>query len=144
MLWIPRNCFDWYTGHPSVETLRKLYIPRSPLQTCLASQENIQPLSITKLAVELFLQQWIEESRRESDSGNGIIGEISANRAMRLASEEIARPYHKHVLAKLQIMSNKVRSDISNTSPAPLDWLRQAMEEVKGRESYNFKHLNSI
>lgn len=41
MLWVPPDCINWYGGHIVLEKLIHLYIPRSPIQTRLASQANV-------------------------------------------------------------------------------------------------------
>ncbi|KAH6981426.1 hypothetical protein EDB80DRAFT_825477 [Ilyonectria destructans] len=68
MLWIPLAKMDWKRGHLALETLVNLYIPRSPLHPRLASQVNVQTLTVSKITVDVFFQQWLKEARAAFES----------------------------------------------------------------------------
>lgn len=134
MLWIPRDSFDWLGGYINIATLKELYIPRSPVQSRLASQRTVISLGTTRLTVELLLQQWLEESRIQFEAGKCAAGAELASKAWRLATEEIARSYHKHMLAKIQSCWDRLPD--RNMARAPLDRLVCATEDIKTDKSY--------
>lgn len=57
MLWIPPAKMDWQRGYLALNVLVDLYIPRSPLYPRLASQVNVQTLTVSKITVDVFFQQ---------------------------------------------------------------------------------------
>lgn len=81
MLWITRDSFDWLGGHVTI--LKDLYIPRSPVQSRLASQRNVLSFGVTRLTIEPLLQQWLEESRIQLDAGNSQQSMATGNRRNR-------------------------------------------------------------
>ncbi|KAJ9419115.1 hypothetical protein QL093DRAFT_2354322 [Fusarium oxysporum] len=54
---------DWQRGHLALDVLVGLYIPRTPLHPRLASQVNVQTLTVSKITVDMFFQQWLKEAR---------------------------------------------------------------------------------
>ncbi|KAK2684482.1 hypothetical protein QWA68_016510 [Fusarium oxysporum] len=102
MLWIPSAKMDWQRGHLALDVLVGLYIPRNPLHPRLASQVNVQTLTVSKITVDMFFQQWLKEARVAFESNQNQEAEELVERAFSLAIEEIARAYHQHILLKLQ------------------------------------------
>ncbi|KAJ3469891.1 hypothetical protein MRS44_003956 [Fusarium solani] len=110
LLWIPHGHIDWQRGLISLEVLVNLYMSRSPLQTRLAHQPNVQALTITQVTVELLFQQVVRDAREAYDQGHNEKAEKLAGRAIVLAVEETARAYHQHFLAKIESYWDRVES----------------------------------
>ncbi|KAH6957668.1 hypothetical protein BKA56DRAFT_648243 [Ilyonectria sp. MPI-CAGE-AT-0026] len=106
MLWVPPDCINWYGGHIVLEKLIHLYIPRSPIQTRLASQANR-----------------LREAKGAFESGHLSEAEEIAG------CNKVARMYHKHMLSKLQIYWERMRSRIGHSTLHPLDRLQQLLRE---------------
>ncbi|KAL9563949.1 hypothetical protein ACKAV7_011984 [Fusarium commune] len=91
MLWIPSAKMDWQRGHLALDVLVSLYIPRNPLHPRLASQVNVQTLTVSKITVDMFFQQWLKEARVAFESNQHQEAEELVERAFSLAVEEIAK-----------------------------------------------------
>lgn len=112
-----------------------LYIQRSPLQSSLASQSNIQALTTTQLTVEFYLQEWIQDARQAFEDGREDEGGKLADRIIRLSSEEIARAYNQHLLAKMQSYWERVRNHLGRSELPALSQLKQAKEDSDAERS---------
>ncbi|KAH6959559.1 hypothetical protein BKA56DRAFT_561910 [Ilyonectria sp. MPI-CAGE-AT-0026] len=129
MLWIPPAKMDWQRGHLALDVLVDLYIPRSPLHPRLASQVNVQTLTVSKITVDIFFQQWLKEARAAFDSDQNQKAEELVERAFSLATEEIARAYHQHILLKLQSYWERDRLRIGQDKLPSLLRLQEGVEE---------------
>ncbi|KAK7414022.1 hypothetical protein QQZ08_012556, partial [Neonectria magnoliae] len=129
MLWIPQAHMNWQQGHLALETLINLYIPRNPLQARLAHQSNVQALTTSQVTVEFLLQKWLQRARLAFDEGRDREAEQLADRAMKLATEEIARAYHEHFLAKVESYWDGVRGRLGRSKTPSLCRLRRAQDE---------------
>ncbi|KAJ3453236.1 hypothetical protein MRS44_018891 [Fusarium solani] len=129
MLWIPSAKMDWQRGHLALDVLVGLYIPRNPLHPRLASQVNVQTLTVSKITVDMFFQQWLKEARVAFESDQNQEAEELVERAFSLAVEEIARAYHQHILLKLQSYWERDRLRIGQDKVPPLIRLQEGMEE---------------
>jgi hypothetical protein len=96
MLWIPSTKMDWQHGHLALDVPLDLYIPRSPLHPRIVSQANVQTLTVSKISVDVFFQQWLKEARVAFEGDRNQEAEELVERAFSLATEEIARAYHQH------------------------------------------------
>ncbi|KID82471.1 hypothetical protein MGU_10220 [Metarhizium guizhouense ARSEF 977] len=135
MLWIPRDLIDWRRGHVALATLIDLYIPRSPLQSWLTSQNNIQGLSTTQLTVEYIVQEWAGEAFQEHRDQKG---HELADRIAGLCAEETAREYNLHLLDKVQSYWDRARAKAGRKGrklPASLPGLQRAWEDVAADRS---------
>ncbi|WKT53995.1 hypothetical protein QSH57_004579 [Fusarium oxysporum f. sp. vasinfectum] len=81
MLWIPSAKMDWQRGHLALDVLVGLYIPRNPLHPRLASQINVQTLTVSKITVDMFFQQWLKEARVAFESNQNQEAEELVERA---------------------------------------------------------------
>ncbi|KAG7001606.1 hypothetical protein FocnCong_v011316 [Fusarium oxysporum f. sp. conglutinans] len=135
MLWIPSETMDWYNGHISLHRLVNLYVPRSPLQSYLASQSNIQSLTTSKVTVEILLLQRLEKIRQLFDGGHRSEGKSLAYDAAKFATQEIARAYNLHLLHKLESIWDRLRAKKGRSHLPPLDILKENMEEVAAQAS---------
>ncbi|KAI3573948.1 hypothetical protein IWW34DRAFT_671861 [Fusarium oxysporum f. sp. albedinis] len=129
MLWIPPNKMDWQRGHLALDVLLDLYIPRSPLHPRIASQLNIQTLTVSKISVDVFFQNWLKEARAAFESDRNQDAEELLERAFSLATEEIARAYHQNVLLKLQSYWERDRARIGQDKLPPLSRLQECIED---------------
>ncbi|KAK8912617.1 hypothetical protein VCV18_012296 [Metarhizium anisopliae] len=133
MLWIPRDLIDWRRGHVALATLIDLYIPRSPLQSRLTSQKNIQGLSTTQLTVEYIVQEWVQEAGEAFQEHRDQKGHELADRIAGLCAEETAREYNLHLLDKMQSYWDPARAKAGYKGrklPASLPRLQRAREDV--------------
>ncbi|KAI5455946.1 hypothetical protein BGZ63DRAFT_397610 [Mariannaea sp. PMI_226] len=121
MSWIPHTQFDWGRGYIALETLVQLYIPRSPLQFCIASQTNIQSLTISQLTVEFVLQEWLQDARRAFCEGREQDGRKLAGQIVKLYAEEIAQTYYQHLLSKMKSYWDRVRDGIGPQKEAAVE-----------------------
>ncbi|GJN86977.1 hypothetical protein PLIIFM63780_010559 [Purpureocillium lilacinum] len=135
MLWIPRSLFDWQHGHIALETLVGLYMSRSPLQTHLASQTNIQALTTSQVTVEFFLKEWIRDAQQAFKGGRKKEGLAIADRIMRLCAEEIARAYNQNLLAKMEEFWERVRELADPDVVPPLALLEKAQKDAAAEVS---------
>jgi hypothetical protein len=110
MLWIPLEAMDWCKGHISLHRLVDIYIPRSPLQSYLISQSNIQSVTTSKVTVEILLLQRIEQVRQLWEDGRQSEGKRLAYDTAKFATQEIARAYNLHLLHKLESMWDRLRA----------------------------------
>ncbi|KAH7187758.1 hypothetical protein DER44DRAFT_816409 [Fusarium oxysporum] len=117
MLWIPYSCIDWYDGHIALETLIQLYIPRNPFQRGLLSQMNVQRLAASAI------------TKTDFDRGCQRSGDEVVEKAIRLMTEEIARAYHQHMIAKLQLYWERLRTQVGRHVLPCLQRLEQAKQE---------------
>ncbi|KAM6514439.1 hypothetical protein FALCPG4_015576 [Fusarium falciforme] len=129
MLWIPRQCMDWYGGHIALDTLIQLYIPRNPFQRKLLSQMNIQCLTASKVTIELSLRQLLQQARSEFDQGHQQRADELVESIASLATEEVARAYHQHMLSKLQLYWERLRTRVGYNVLPRLRRLQQGQEE---------------
>ncbi|KID60240.1 hypothetical protein MAN_10057, partial [Metarhizium hybridum] len=133
MLWIPRDLIDWRRGHVALATLIDLYIPRSPLQSRLTSQKNIQGLSTTQLTVEYIVQEWVQEAGEAFQEHRDQKGHELADRIAGLCAEETAREYNLHLLDKMQSYWDPARAKAGckgRKLPGSLPRLQRAREDV--------------
>lgn len=128
MFWIPYGHMDWQRGHLSLEVLVDLYMPRSPLQARLAHQPNLQTLASSRVTIEYRLQVWLDEARRMFADGQISEGQDLVRRAAELATEEIARSYHQHLLAKIAWYWDKARDSLGRKVIGRLESLQSAQE----------------
>ncbi|EXK76443.1 hypothetical protein FOQG_18817 [Fusarium oxysporum f. sp. raphani 54005] len=134
-LWIPDNHFNWQRGHIALEVLIDLYISRNPLQAKLARQSNVQALTANQVTIELRFQQLTSNARIEYDQGHREDAERLAGRAITLATQEIARAYHQHFLAKLHSYWDRTRGQVGRQKLPVLDLLKQAQEDSAAETS---------
>ncbi|KJZ70003.1 hypothetical protein HIM_10614 [Hirsutella minnesotensis 3608] len=130
MLWMPRGVLDWQGGHLALERLIELYIPRNPLQTRLASQNNIQALTTSQVTVEFFLKEWHRDAKQAFKDGRKKEGRTIANRIVKLCAEEIARAYHQHMLRKLERFWELAREGHGRSDLPKLAVLKRAQEDA--------------
>ncbi|KAI5456256.1 hypothetical protein BGZ63DRAFT_435853, partial [Mariannaea sp. PMI_226] len=135
MSWIPPTQFDWGRGHIALETLVQLYIPRSPLQSRVASQTNIQSLTTSQLTVEFVLQEWLQDARRAFCEGREQDGRKVAGQILKLCAEEIARAYYQHLLSKMKSYWDRVRDGIGRANIPKLTRLQQAQKDAAVEKS---------
>ncbi|KAK2468832.1 hypothetical protein H9L39_19594 [Fusarium oxysporum f. sp. albedinis] len=109
MLWIPHSCIDWYDGHIALETLIQLYIPRNPFQRGLLSQMNVQRLAASAISMELSLRHLLQQAKNDFDRGS--------------------RAYHQHMIAKLQLYWERLRTQVGRHVLPCLQRLEQAKQE---------------
>ncbi|KAH7112291.1 hypothetical protein B0J13DRAFT_631513 [Dactylonectria estremocensis] len=128
MFWIPHRHMDWQRGHLSLEVLLDLYMPRSPLQARLAHQPNLQALTSSRVTIEYRLHVWLDEARRMFADGQIGEGQDLVRRAAELATEEIARSYHQHLLAKIAWYWDKARDSLGRKVIGRLKSLQSAQE----------------
>ncbi|KAK2122032.1 hypothetical protein NOF04DRAFT_1390045 [Fusarium oxysporum II5] len=129
MLWIPPSSLDWYGGHIALEVLVQLYIPRNPFQRGLVSQMSIQRFTVSKVAIEVCLRQLLQHARSEFEHGRRHAAEELVDRVLRLATEEIARAYHQHMLSKLKLKWEDMRKEFGQRVLPRLERLEQSEEE---------------
>lgn len=134
-LWIPDGHFNWQRGHIALEVLIDLYISRNPLQAKLARQSNVQALTANQVTIELRFQQLTSNARIEYDQGRREDAERLAGRAITLATQEIARAYHQHFLAKLHSYWDRTRGQVGRQKLPVLDLLKQAQEDSAAETS---------
>ncbi|GKU12920.1 unnamed protein product, partial [Fusarium langsethiae] len=134
-LWIPDGHFNWQRGHIALEVLVDLYISRNPLQAKLARQSNVQALTANQVTIELRFQQLTSNARIEYDQGHREDAERLAGRAITLATQEIARAYHQHFLAKLHSYWDRTRGQVGRQKLPVLDLLKQAQEDSAAETS---------
>lgn len=135
MLWVPAETIDWYNGHISLSRLVDTYIPRSPLQSYLVSQSNIQSLTTSKVTVEVLLLQRLEEARQLFDEGHQSEGKELAYDTAKFATQEIARAYNLHLLHKLESIWDRLRAKKGRSNLPPLNRLKQSMKESAAQAS---------
>lgn len=129
MLWIPPSSLDWYGGHIALEVLVQLYIPRNPFQRGLVSQMSIQRFTVSKVAIEVCLRQLLQHARSEFEHGRRHTAEELVERVLRLATEEVARAYHQHMLSKLELKWEDMRKEFGQRVLPCLERLEQSEEE---------------
>ncbi|KAG7419115.1 putative AC9 transposase [Fusarium oxysporum f. sp. rapae] len=129
MLWIPPSSLDWYGGHIALEILVQLYIPRNPFQRGLVSQMSIQRFTVSKVAIEVCLRQLLEHPRSEFEHGRRHTAEELVERVLRLATENVARAYHQHMLSKLKLKWEDMRKEFGQRILPRLERLEQSEEE---------------
>ncbi|RKK74457.1 hypothetical protein BFJ71_g17270 [Fusarium oxysporum] len=103
MLWIPPNKMDWQRGHLALDVLLDF--------------------------VDVFFQNWLKEARTAFESDRSQDAEELLERAFSLATEEIARAYHQHVLLKLQSYWERDRARIGQDKLPPLSRLQECIED---------------
>ncbi|PCD20080.1 hypothetical protein AU210_016778 [Fusarium oxysporum f. sp. radicis-cucumerinum] len=130
MLWIPLEAMDWCNGHISLRRLVDIYIPRSPLQSYLISQSNIQSVTTSKVTVEILLLQQIEEVRQLWEDGRQFEGKRLAYDTAKFATQEIARAYNLHLLHKLESMWDRLRAKKGRSSLPSLQRFKHNIREV--------------
>lgn len=128
MFWIPHGHMDWQRGHLSLEVLVDLYIPRTPLQARLAHQPNLQTITSSRVSVEYQLQSWLDKARRLFAGGRVEEGQDLVRRAAELATEEIARAYYQHLLAKMAWYWDKARDSLGRQVIGKLERLQAAQD----------------
>ena len=126
---------SWQHGHIALETLVGLYMSRSPLQTRLASQTNIQALTTSQVTVEFFLKEWIRDAQQAFKGGRKKEGLAIADRIMRLCAEEIARAYNQNLLAKMEEFWERVRELADPDVVPPLALLEKAQKDAAAEVS---------
>ncbi|EEU34796.1 uncharacterized protein NECHADRAFT_79762 [Fusarium vanettenii 77-13-4] len=129
MLWIPPSSLDWHSGHIALETLIQLYIPRNPFQRGLVSQMSVQRLSVSKVAIEISLRQLLQHARSEFENGRRHTADELVERIICLATEEVARAYHQHMLSKLQLYWGRLRKKVGHNVLPCLMRLQRSEEE---------------
>ncbi|KAF5706285.1 hypothetical protein FMUND_11688 [Fusarium mundagurra] len=134
-LWIPDGHFNWQRGHIALEVLIGLYISRNPLQAKLARQSNVQALTANQVTIELRFQQLTSNARIEYDQGHREDAERLAGRAITLATQEIARAYHQHFLAKLHSYWDRTRGQVGRQKLPVLDLLKEAQDDSAAETS---------
>ncbi|EXU94768.1 hypothetical protein X797_012154 [Metarhizium robertsii] len=115
-----------------------LYIPRSPPQSRLTSQKNIQGLSTTQLTVEYIVQEWVQEAGEAFQEHRDQKGHELVDRIARLCAEETARAYNLLLLDKMQSYWDRARAKAGRKGrklPASLSRLQQAREDVAADRS---------
>lgn len=125
MLSRPQGCF----GSRGLETLVELYIPRNPLQDHISSQANVQYLTASKVSIEYYLHLLLRESREAFEHGQREKAEKLTDKAVRLAAQEIARAYRRHLLLKLQAYWSRVVAVPGGGRLQPLRRMQRALEE---------------
>lgn len=130
MLWIPPSSLDWYGGHIALGVLVQLYIPRNPFQRGLVSQMSIQRFTVSKVAIEVCLRQLLQNARSEFEHGRRHTAEELVERVLRLATEEVARAYHQHMLSKLKLKWEDMRNEFGQRVLPRLERLEQSEEEL--------------
>ncbi|PNP80886.1 hypothetical protein FNYG_05773 [Fusarium nygamai] len=134
-LWIPDGHFNWQRGHIALEVLIGLYISRNPLQAKLARQSNVQALTANQVTIELRFQQLTSNARIEYDQGHREDAERLAGRAITLATQEIARAYHQHFLAKLHSYWDRTRGQVGCQKLPVLDLLKESQDDSAAETS---------
>jgi hypothetical protein len=130
MLWIPLEAMDWCNGHISLRRLVDIYIPRSPLQSYLISQSNIQSVTTSKVTVEILLLQRIEQVRQLWEDGRQSEGKRLAYDTAKFATQKITRAYNLHLLHKLESMWDRLRAKEGRSSLPSLQRFKHNMKEV--------------
>ncbi|EWZ78928.1 hypothetical protein FOWG_16872 [Fusarium oxysporum f. sp. lycopersici MN25] len=120
---------NWYAGHIALEKLIQLYIPRNPIQRGLLSQMNVQRLAASSISIELSLRQLLNQAKNEFDRGCQRNGNEVIEKVMRPMTEEIARAYHQHMIAKLQLYWERVRTQVGCHRLPRLQQLQQIEQE---------------
>jgi hypothetical protein len=105
MFWILPSSLNRYSGHIALETLVQLYIPRNPFQRGLVPQMSIQRVSESKVAIEICLRQLLQFARSAFENDRRQTAHELVERVICLATEEVARAYHQHMLSKLQLVN---------------------------------------
>ncbi|KAH6949415.1 hypothetical protein BKA56DRAFT_626373 [Ilyonectria sp. MPI-CAGE-AT-0026] len=106
-----------------------LYIPRNPFQRGLLSQMNVQRLTASKVTIELSLRQLLQQARSEFDQGHRQRADELVENIVPLATEEVARAYHQHMLSKLQLYWERLRTRVGYNVLPRLRRLQQGQEE---------------
>lgn len=135
MLWVPAETIDWYNGHISLDVLVDIYIPRSPLQSRLVSQSNVQTLTTSRVTIEVLLLQHLEEARQLFEEGQQSRGKELAYKIAKIATQEIARAYNLHMLSKMESIWNRLRAKKGRSILPPLEGLKQTMEDSAAQAS---------
>ncbi|KAI8676085.1 hypothetical protein NCS56_00495400 [Fusarium sp. Ph1] len=135
MLWVPAETIDWYNGHISLDVLVNIYIPRSPLQSRLVSQSNVQTLTTSRVTIEVLLLQHLEEARQLFEEGQQSRGKELAYKIAKITTQEIARAYNLHMLSKMESVWNRLRAKKGRSILPSLEGLKQTMEDSAAQAS---------
>ncbi|POR39438.1 Uncharacterized protein TPAR_00364 [Tolypocladium paradoxum] len=103
-MWLGDEQMDWTHSHLDIGLLTKVYIPRSPGHAKWCSQYATQSFANAAVAMPYLVQKklaWAHRLRRRGGDGIRQAKVVETN-VVRLAAQEIARSYHKHMLEKLQ------------------------------------------
>jgi len=128
MLWIPSGHVDWQHGHLAIQVLLDLYIPRSPLQAKLAHQSSVKAFTNSQVTVEYLIKTSLIEARQKFEQGLRDEGIHLMQNALDLSTEEVARAYHQHLLAKLASYWRRARYQVGHQRLGDLNPLLEAQE----------------
>jgi hypothetical protein len=81
---------------------------------------------VSKVAIKVCLRQLLEHARSEFEHGRRHTAEELVERVLRLATEEVARAYHQHMLSKLKLKWEDMRKEFGQRVLPRLERLEQS------------------
>jgi hypothetical protein len=90
---------------------------------------SVQRLTVSKVAIEISLRQLLQHARSEFENGRRHAADELVERIICLATEEVARAYHQHMLSKLQLYWGRLRKKLGHNVLPCLRRLQRSEEE---------------